>query len=40
LLVLAAILWGWVLFALVERPANAALRRYFAGRPKGDAAVA
>jgi peptidoglycan/LPS O-acetylase OafA/YrhL len=33
LLVAAAILWGWLLFTLVERPANAALRRYFAGAP-------
>jgi hypothetical protein len=31
LLVVAAILWGWLLFILVERPANTALRRYFAG---------
>jgi peptidoglycan/LPS O-acetylase OafA/YrhL len=40
LLVLAAILWGWLLFTAVERPANAALRRYFARAPKGDAAPA
>jgi peptidoglycan/LPS O-acetylase OafA/YrhL len=40
LLVLAAILWGWLLFAAVERPANAALRRYFARAAKGDAATA
>jgi peptidoglycan/LPS O-acetylase OafA/YrhL len=40
LLVLAAILWGWLLFAAVERPANAALRRYFAKASKGDAAAA
>ena len=33
LLVGAAILWGWILFALVEKPANAALRRYFAAAP-------
>ncbi|HEY1613872.1 MAG TPA: acyltransferase [Rhizomicrobium sp.] len=30
LLVAAAILWGWLLFTLIERPANAALRRVFA----------
>jgi peptidoglycan/LPS O-acetylase OafA/YrhL len=30
LLLAAAILWGWLLFALIEKPANAALRRYFA----------
>jgi peptidoglycan/LPS O-acetylase OafA/YrhL len=30
LLLTAAILWGWLLFTLIEKPANAALRRYFA----------
>jgi peptidoglycan/LPS O-acetylase OafA/YrhL len=40
LLVIAAILWGWLLFTLVERPANTALRRYFAGSRKSGAASA
>lgn len=30
LLVAVAIIWGWLLFTLIERPANAALRRLFA----------
>ena len=31
LLVAVCIVWGWLLFTLVERPAGGALRRYFAG---------
>ncbi|HEY5046530.1 MAG TPA: acyltransferase [Rhizomicrobium sp.] len=33
LLVVAAVAWGWLVFTLIERPANAALRRLFAGAP-------
>lgn len=40
LLVAAAILWGWLIFTLIERPANAALRSLFAGASFGRAASA
>ncbi len=40
LLVAAAILWGWLLCTLIEKPANAALRRFFARRPFSRAAAA
>ncbi|MGD0189397.1 MAG: acyltransferase [Rhizomicrobium sp.] len=30
LLVVVAVAWGWLLFALIEKPANAALRKLFA----------
>jgi peptidoglycan/LPS O-acetylase OafA/YrhL len=40
LLVAAAILWGWLLFTAVERPANTALRRWFAGHPRSGTAPA
>jgi peptidoglycan/LPS O-acetylase OafA/YrhL len=30
LLVVVAVTWGWLLFTLVEKPANAALRKFFA----------
>ena len=31
LLVVAAVFWGWLLFSLIEKPANTALRKWFAG---------
>jgi hypothetical protein len=35
LLLAACILWGWLLFALVERPAAAYLRGLMAGKSRG-----
>ncbi len=40
LLVTAAVLWGWILFTAIEKPASAALRRYFAGASSRGAASA
>jgi peptidoglycan/LPS O-acetylase OafA/YrhL len=40
LLVTAAVLWGWILFTVIEKPASAALRRYFAGTSSRGAASA
>jgi len=33
LLVVAAVFWGWLIFTLIERPANAALRKLFVAAP-------
>ena len=40
LLVVVAIMWGWFLFTLIEKPANTALRRLLLSRPKGVSASA
>jgi peptidoglycan/LPS O-acetylase OafA/YrhL len=40
LLVAVAILWGWLLFTLIERPANTALRRLFLDRKRSRPATA
>jgi hypothetical protein len=40
LLVVVAVAWGWLIFTLIEKPANAALRRMFSGGPSRGAAAA
>ncbi len=40
LLVLVAVAWGWLIFSVVERPANTALRRLFVAAPARGAASA
>ncbi|HEY1836422.1 MAG TPA: acyltransferase [Rhizomicrobium sp.] len=38
-LVLVCTLWGWLLYVTIEKPANAALRRWFAQQTKREAQV-
>ena len=40
LLVVVAVAWGWLLFMLIEKPANTALRRLLLPRPKAISASA